>query len=365
MKRHKILFGCMGLSLLLLAGCGRETASEDVSRIKTVETQAVTISTTDEQMVYYGHVESGSMTKLSFKSAGVLEALNVEKGDRVERGAVLAALDDSDYNIQLQAAQAGVQSIYATLNKATKAYNDAKKDYEDYEKLFAAGSIAQAALDKAKLNLDVLEQDVNAAKEGYQQAQHNLDALSKSINELKMTADVEGVVVETLYETNEAVPAGYPVIVVRSEDSVFKTSVAQRDLQYLSIGQPVMMSFTSETYEGEVTAIGNTPDASTHTYEIEVSIDGEVPLGSVGEGTFIIGSYKGIKIPLEAVIKGDTDYVYIIRDGIAVKQDISIIKRIENELIVSDLQDGDQLVVKGFNRLNDGDDVNVLNEEAK
>ncbi|MDK2867273.1 MAG: rane fusion protein multidrug efflux system, partial [Clostridiales bacterium] len=193
----------------------------------------------------------------------------------------------------------------------------------------------------------------------------NLDALSKSINELKMTADVEGVVVETLYETNEAVPAGYPVIVVRSEDSVFKTSVAQRDLQYLSIGQPVMMSFTSETYEGEVTAIGNTPDASTHTYEIEVSIDGEVPLGSVGEGTFIIGSYKGIKIPLEAVIKGDTDYVYIIRDGIAVKQDISIIKRIENELIVSDLQDGDQLVVKGFNRLNDGDDVNVLNEEAK
>ncbi|MBS7527441.1 efflux RND transporter periplasmic adaptor subunit [Fusibacter paucivorans] len=365
MKRHKIWLSCIGLSLLLLAGCGRESASEDVSRVKTVETQAVATSITEEQMVYYGYVESGSMTKLSFKSAGVLEALYVEKGDYVEKGEALAALDDSDYNIQLLAAQAGVQSIYATLNKATQAYNDAKSDYEDYEKLFAAGSISQAALEKAKLNFNVSEQDLNAAREGYQQAQHNLEALSKSVNELKMTASIEGVVVETLYEANEAVAAGYPVIVIRSEDSVFKASVAQRDLKHLSIGQPVTMRFTSETYEGEITAIGNTPDTATHTYEIEVSINGDVPLGSVGEGTFVIDSYKGIKIPMEAVIKGDTDYVYTIRDGIAVKQSISIEKRIKNELIVSGLQDGDQLVVKGFNRLNDGDHVNILNEEAK
>jgi RND family efflux transporter MFP subunit len=365
MKRHKLLLGCISLSLLLLAGCGREAAADDVSRVKTVETQSVATSTTNEQIVYYGYVESGTMTKLSFKSSGVLESLHVAKGDRVEKGEALASLDASDYNIQLQAAQSGVQSVYATLNKATEAYHDAQSDYEDYEKLFESGSVAQATLDKAKLNLDVSEQDVNAAREAYQQAQHNLEALSKSVNELTMTSSVEGIVVETLYETNEAVAAGYPVVVVRSEDSLFKTSIAQRDLQYLSIGQPVAMTFTSETYKGEITAIGNTPDSSTHTYEVEVSINGEVPLGSVGEGVFNIGTYEGIKIPMEIVIKGETNYVYLVKDGFAVKQDIAIVKRIENELIVTGLDDGDQIVIKGFNRLNDGDEVNVLNEEAK
>lgn len=364
MKLKALLGIGLVIASLTLVGCSAGEEEIDVARTKTVEVEAVSNTSIDDVLVYYGHVESGQMTKLSFKSSGVLNEVYVVKGQSVAMGDPIASLDASDYSIQLEAARDGAQSVYASLNKATEAYNSAVGDYEDYEKLYEAGSISQSSLEKAKLNVDVSLQDVTAAREGYQQALRNVEALSKSVDELQMTSSVDGIVVEILYQPNEAVAAGYPVVVVRSDDAVFKTSIAQKDLKALELGQEVTLTFDEVSYRGTITLIGNTPDEVTRTFEVEVAIDGDVPLGTVGESRFVIGTYEGIIIPLEVVVKGDFDYVYVIEDGVAHKKPVEIINRVDDMLLVEGLELGDLLVMKGYNRLNDGDVVNVLNEVA-
>jgi len=353
------------LSLLLITGCRKEAVVDEVPKVKSVETMIAEEGITKENLSYYGYVTYDTMTNLSFKSSGVIANINVKKGDVIHVGDEIASLDRTDYQYQFEAASSGVQSVKATLNKAIEAYDDAQADYESYKQLFEAGSLSSVNFDKVVLKRDVAMQDVNAAREAYAQAQHNLEALSQSLEDLTLISRVAGVVIETPYEVNESISAGYPVAVVRSEDAVFKTSVAQKDLKYLSEGQAVMLTFDDRMLDGEIVGIGSTPDDETRTYEVEIAMSEEMPLGSVGDCTFVIDEIKGIAIPVEIVMTGEEQYVFVVRDGAARKQVITMVQRIDNKMIVEGLAEGDHVVISGFTRLNDGDEVNVLNEEAQ
>lgn len=363
MTKNKLLISMMLIMSLVLFGCTSDDVAEEETITKTVETMNVSESETEVVLSYYGYVTSDQMTNLSFKSSGILKALNVKKGDVVAVGDTIASLDQSDYQIQIDAANAGVLAVKASYLKADQAYQDAVRDYENYLALYNAGSVSKTTLDKITLSKDVAEADQMAAKEAYEQAQHNLKALEQTVSDLTMVSKVSGVVIETPFEVNEAVSAGYPVVVLRSEASVFKTSVAQKDLNKLFIGQTARMTLGDDVIEGLISEIGNTPDESTRTYDVEIAFEGNVPLGTVGEVDFITDSIVGISLPLEIVMNSDEHYVFVIRDGVAYKQNVTIDARVDNALIVSGLNEGDEVVLKGYTRLNEMDQVNVLGGE--
>jgi RND family efflux transporter MFP subunit len=363
-KRYNGILIVMLISLLI-SGCSKDDVVEDIAKVKSVETMVVKTSKIEKTLTYYGFVTYETFTNLSFKSSGVISNIYVKKGDVIHEGDDIASLDRTDYQYQLDAATSGVQAVKASLNKAVEAYEDAQADYESYKQLFESGSIASTNFDKVVLKRDVAKEDVNAAREAYDQAQHNLEALSQSVDDMTLVSRVSGVVIETPFEVNEMITAGYPVVVVRSENAIFKTSIAQKDLKLLSEGQTVKLMIDNQVIEGDILNIASTPDDSTRTYEVEIGMSEEMPLGSVGECSFLIDQIEGIAIPVEIVMSGEDEYVYVIRDGVAMKQVVKMIERIDNMMVVEGLSEGDHVVVSGFTRLNDMDEVNVLNEEAQ
>jgi RND family efflux transporter MFP subunit len=111
-----------------------------------------------------GYVVARRMATVSAKVAGRLAELNVEEGQKIEKGVVVARLDNSNYAAALRQAQARARL-------ARVALDDAKPLYERYERLNAQGAISTDALERqrmaynaARATLDVAEADVRVAE---------------------------------------------------------------------------------------------------------------------------------------------------------------------------------------------------------
>ncbi|HEX2761728.1 MAG TPA: efflux RND transporter periplasmic adaptor subunit, partial [Rhizomicrobium sp.] len=111
-----------------------------------------------------GYVVARRMATISAKVGGRLAELNVEEGQRVEKGAVVARLDDSNYAAILRQAQARAKL-------ARTALEDARPLYDRYQRLNASGAISTDALERqratynaARASLEVAEADVRVAE---------------------------------------------------------------------------------------------------------------------------------------------------------------------------------------------------------
>jgi len=132
-----------------------------------------------------GRVEPSSEDiKLGSELSGKLKSVNVEEGDTIRRGQVLAELENADYRAQVASAQAEVAAKEATLRKvlngaryqersealssvraAEAVMNNARAEMERRQKLFAAGVISREETDRYAREFDVAKARYNEAVE--------------------------------------------------------------------------------------------------------------------------------------------------------------------------------------------------------
>jgi len=180
MKKMPIF--CVAVLGAMLSACSGNKGNEEslpVVRIDTIR------STGGEgELQYPGRVVASSETKLSFKLAGTLRRVYVGEGDRVSAGQLVAELDATDYQIQLN---------------ATKAeYAQIKADAERVIELYKEGGTTASNYDKARYGLEQI-----TAK------------LQNHTNQMKYTkiyAPSSGFVSKKYFDNNETVSAGMPIV---------------------------------------------------------------------------------------------------------------------------------------------------------
>lgn len=154
-----------------------------------------------------GRVEPSSEDiKIGSELSGRLKSVDVEEGDTVRRGQVLAVLENADYRAQVDSAQANLQAKAATLRKvingarrqerdeawssvreAEAVMKNAQSELEHRQKLFAAGVISREELDRASREYDVAKAKYEAAIE-----QHSLvDDHAREEDQSLAEADVQ------------------------------------------------------------------------------------------------------------------------------------------------------------------------------
>ncbi|HYE09899.1 MAG TPA: efflux RND transporter periplasmic adaptor subunit [Patescibacteria group bacterium] len=347
---------------------------------------------------YTGIVGSEELKKLAFKSGGKIKKIFVKQGEQIEAGQPLIQLDDADlaYAIsgargQMDAAKAQydkaingaapeeLQQIEANVKKAQDSYNFTKDNYEKFQKLFQEGAISQNDLDQAKLELDIRESDLKAAKEiekqaingardedkaaakgQWEQAQADYDYKRSLMEDATIKSDSSGYVVDVLYEEGELVASGYPVLVVRNDNQVVKAGLSSKDFEKVTIGTKARIRMEERIIEGEVTNIGQTPDSQTRTYPIEIALSEKtLPLGSVVKLDIIIGEESGVWIPITAIMANGEDYVYVVRDEKASRRIITLGAVNGDYVKVQGLENNDQLVIKGMQGLKDQDQIAI------
>jgi membrane fusion protein, multidrug efflux system len=335
--------------------CGGSVAApEQVAAAQAVPVRVATAAPAEflNQIRTVGRVEPDRTYVLAFKTAGVVSALNVQEGDAVSKGQVLAELDPRDVNAQLREAQ--------------EAADKAARELERIRQLHARDYASDASLQDAQAQ----------AKSTYAAAQ----AARSNQGYASIVAPADGVVLKRSVEANGVVAAGAPVMTLSdmSESFVLSAGLADRDAMRVAVGDTAKVTFDAfpdRAFAATISEIGADADPRTGTFQIKLKIDHHAaPLksGLVGRAVITpsVAADVALAIPVDAILEGHGDQalVFVVdpSTGAASRTRISI-GRLSGAMVAvtAGLAAGDQIVVDGAGFLSDGEKVLISTAAVK
>jgi len=361
LRKSILMIGLLGVMVLGLTGCNNSQATAIEENSRGVEVMASEISEEAIAKNYIGTVKSKDLIKYSFKTAGKIEAIHVKEGQSISVGDPLASLDQEDLNFKLEGALAQMQGAEKSVQKAKDDLKYKKDLFNKMESLYEEGSISKDQFDQAKLAKDVSESTYNQAISQYNGAKSAYEQVKSLMSDATIYATKKGTVVSTQYEPREMVAAGYPVVVIRSENQVVNVGLVQKDLKDIVVGTKAMVDIDGVKAEGEVLSISETPDPATRTYKAEILVkEKQFRIGSIAKVAIDSGRLEGIWLPINIIMSDGIDYVYVVEEGRSFKKIVSL-KELKNDLVrVEGITPGEKIVISGMKNINDGTKVNIV-----
>jgi multidrug efflux pump subunit AcrA (membrane-fusion protein) len=157
-----------------LTGCDKKTEISEIKPLRPVKTMTVNLPDMHLTREFSAVVDASRKADISFKIAGELIALNVQQGEPVSAGQVLAKLNDRDIKIQLQDAQSSFDQAQGDFNRAKNLISSKVISQSDFDKLKASfdGVIAKKYTENF--------QEINAKSPIF--ALHDISSISLKIN---------------------------------------------------------------------------------------------------------------------------------------------------------------------------------------
>ncbi|MCA9665536.1 MAG: efflux RND transporter periplasmic adaptor subunit [Myxococcales bacterium] len=186
---------------LVGSGC-RKKAKKLPKVIRPVRVHQVSFGGAASGSTFVGKTKASTESKLSFKVNGQVAKILVKVGDKVKKGQLIATLDDKDYRLQLRQAQAAYAQARAGARNAKRAYDRARKLYENRSVSIQDLDNARAAADSAKAQAAAQAQAVSLA--------------ASRVNYTKLKAPLAGEIALKSVNVNENVKAGQPVVALNA-----------------------------------------------------------------------------------------------------------------------------------------------------
>lgn len=190
-----------------------------------------------------------SRVELSAPVSGVIKAVHVEIGEQVKKGQVLLALDSAMF-------QSRVSEIQATITRLQAEAEEAKKDLERVQELYARTVVATAELDQAKLRLVKADSMVAEARASLKQQQ-------KALEDSMVRAPFDGVVVARQAEPGMSVAATLQpqtlLVLAKSGEMIARMYLNAAQIEKLKVGQAVSVTRNGQSYSGKIKLLGLEP----------------------------------------------------------------------------------------------------------
>lgn len=269
-----------------------------------------------------------------------IESVAVREGAHVSRGQTLVHFDTEISADRM-----------ARLAQVRESYDNAKRQVSRLEPLYEQGAIAESELDAARTQLAIAEADLRNAR-----------------LELEVVSPIDGVVTFIAVRSGDAVEGGDIVAQVAVLDSVrIGADVSGETVKELHAGQPVYldgMEIGETRAPGKLTRVALGADPNTRLFRVEATIKNteelrpglvvtlEVIVDRVGPVTVIDESAL---LTDEEPVSGEEYDVWAVTDGTAERTPVRVGRSAEGIVEVrSGLDEGDQVVVFGGNRLKEG-----------
>ena len=335
------------LVMLFVAACSNSPEDVNINKPKPVKAVAVQQETYPVVLEYTGNVKAKEMVNHSFKLDGKVAQVYVEDGDRVKKGQALAALDTEDLSLAIEASK-------NNLEKAQGYFGHLSDTFNRMEELYHEGAITKQELDDISLQQNLAELDLHNAELDYQNKQ-------KLLTDSRLLSDYDGYVLKVVCKEGELVAAGYPAVVIRGAEQVVSAGVASRDFPKVFIGMSASVTADDQAATGVISHISQVPDEASRTYEVEILMEDELPVGAFVTVALEVDQEQGILIPISAIMTKDDDYVYLVRsDDRIEKRLIQVGQIVGDRVSVEGLKVDEKLVVEGATQLEAGDPVRVI-----
>lgn len=267
----------------------------------------------DQTLTLFGNVDIRQVS-LAFEQSGRIQQMNVQEGDSIQKGDVLAKLNTDALNIQLQQAEAQLKvqqqtvieqdagtrpeqitQAEAQLASAKAQFDKAEKDLKRLQILFhdtAGQAISKQELDAAQsnqatvaasvkentANLALLKngarsEDREAAKAQFDASKANLDLIRYQIQQSVLTAPVNAVVRARLQEVGDMTTAQKPVYTLAlTQPKWVRVYANEKDLSAIKMGagaQVIRDSQPTQPIDGKIGYISSVAEFTPKTVQTE------------------------------------------------------------------------------------------------
>ncbi len=233
---------------------------------------------------------------VSPKVAGQIEEVYVTDNQHVNAGDLVAVIDDEDYKIKLEQADASYEKIKldqsnakANLVAAQSAITLAKKDLDRYTKLYEQGAVSKQTLDSAQVNYDHAQAGLTQANQalfsnsnGVTVADANLktakaakDKAALDLSYTKVYAPQSGTVSSRRVEKGMWVSAGSPLFTLVPENVWVVANFKENQLTYMKPGQPVDIkidTYPNKVFKGRIDSIQRASGAKSSLFPPENAV---------------------------------------------------------------------------------------------
>ena len=338
MNKTKTLFIAQVIGLSILASCSGEKKDSNIEKKEEnpiVRTEKVFAKEVDQTREFTATVEANISNNIAPQTPVRITNIYAEVGDHVHKGQKLVQMDDSN------------------LKQAKTQLDNLKIEFNRVDELYKIGGASKSEWDAKKMSLDV-------AQTSYRNLTVNTQLVSP----------IDGVVTARNYDKGDLY-SGQPILVVEQISPV-KLKINVSEIYFTSVkkGMPVDVKldvFGDELFEGRVSLIYPTIDASTRTFPVEITIANKnqrVRPGMFARATMNFGTKNRVVVPDLAVIKpagSGERFVYVLnKDNTVSYKKVELGQRIGNTYeLINGVDNGAEVVVAGQSRLMDGIKVDI------
>ena len=349
---------------ILIFSCGGEQP-EKREIIRPVRYQQVFPAGGEQSRILSGVSKAGTESRLSFRVGGIVEAVHVKVGEKVNKGMEIASVDNSD-------AQLNYEKALETLRKVEIQKDNARSNLDRVKELYENNNVSLSEYEAAKDKYASANSALNTEK-------RNADLKKRELGYYALHAPMDGIISEVAIEKNEQVSPGQAVITITSEDDI-EVSVGMPEgfISRVGTGEKVSVKFSSlpdKIFDGRISEVSFAAGSQSSIYPVIVTVEhptGDIRPGMTADVTFNFSarnraSAERLIVPVGAVGEDiDGNFVFTLtkkENDLAVthKQKV-IVGELSHEgfEIIEGLQSGAIVVTAGVESLIDGITVRLL-----
>ena len=341
MKYTKLTLITLAAAALMTACGSKDNSTSTTGQTTEKAAPVVSVITAQSEDVdltntFTSNVEPFATNNIASQTAGRIASINVEVGDKVRKGQLLARMDD------------------VNLAKTRMQYVNDSTELARLTELYNIGAVAQSDYDMARLAL-------NVTKKTYENLAENT----------YLRSPINGVVTARNYDKGDMYSMAQPIFIVEQITPV-KMLINVSESLFTQVNKGMEFDITVDAYPGEVfTGTVNllypTVNAATHTFPVEVisqNADQRLRPGMFARVTATFGTNHSVVVPDVAVVKqqgSGEHFIYVLNaDNTVTYTKVELGRRLGSRYeILSGIKEGDKIVTEGQARLKNGVNVTV------
>ncbi len=357
--------GLVTLFFLLItinAGCSKQDNEA------TAIPRPVTVFRVGEQIVdasrrFAGEVLPRYQTTLAFRVAGKVLVRQVDIGERVRKGQLLAKLDATDYQLNCQALKAQIASAHAEVDFS-------KDERQRHRELFGQQLISLAELDRHQTAYITVRERLKTLEAQLGQA-------SNQLAYTELHADRDGVVTGLQVESGQVVAAGQPLVkLAQLKEKEVLIQIPEHHIDEVHIGQHVdilLWADANRRYKGRIREISEAVDAASRSYDLKVAFmdaPNSAHLGMTATVELQLNPKNQIVIPFSAVFASGNEpkltKVWQVDENRQTVNSLAVQlgePALNETIVVSGLTQGQLIVSAGAHRLQEGQSITILKKD--
>ncbi len=298
MKKRYIIIGIISLIAIISL----------IFILKKTTVKYITKPIKKETIVQYveasGTIKPINTIAVGTQVSGTVAKIYVDYNSIVKQGDLLAELDPSLFQANVDQSQAKLRNAKASYAKASSTLAYKRNNYQRYKHLYEKNYVSKDDVELALSNYLQAKAEVDATKAEVSAAQATLDNNMTNLRYSKITSPVDGTVISRAVDVGQTVAASFntPTLFEVAKDLTkmqIETSVSEADIGKIEVGQTAKYTldgYQDRIFEGKVTQVrlASTTTNNVVTYTVIVSVDNT-------EGLVIPGMTANVSIITDEV----------------------------------------------------------------